>query len=150
MQDTSTQAMTEVALGLSMAFFALMILALISVSLPSDIDDSALAAAPQIPSEQQIKFELSQETPANTRTANAISQKQIIVLYWQGQYFDLEHKKVNTQTIDKNTPLIVAVSQTSNLNELIAIQAAFVGHDIRLTKLSSEWEAALIKGGSIL
>ena len=32
--DTSTQAMTEVALGLSMAFFSLLILALFSIGLP--------------------------------------------------------------------------------------------------------------------
>lgn len=33
--DTSTQAMTEVALGLSMAFFCLLILALFSIGLPN-------------------------------------------------------------------------------------------------------------------
>ena len=35
MQDTTSSAMTEVALGLSMAFFTLLIVSLLSMSLPT-------------------------------------------------------------------------------------------------------------------
>jgi hypothetical protein len=46
-QDTSTQAMTEVALGLSMAFFALLILALVSMGVPSTApEQKSIQAAP--------------------------------------------------------------------------------------------------------
>lgn len=37
MQDTTSSAMTEVALGLSMAFFALLIVALLSMSIPKEM-----------------------------------------------------------------------------------------------------------------
>lgn len=40
--DTSTQAMTEVALGLSMAFFCLLILALFSIGLPEQAPNISL------------------------------------------------------------------------------------------------------------
>jgi hypothetical protein len=152
MQDTATQAMTEVALGLSMAFFALLILALISVSLPNNADSSELKAQPFVPIDQQIALGAGdQKSTTNNDSGDAQRQAQTIILYWEGQYFDLQHQAIDIKTMsnlkhEKQAVLIVAVPAACSLDELLAIQSVFDGHDIKLTKLSSEWQTVLRNG----
>ena len=160
MQDTATQAMTEVALGLSMAFFALLILALISVSMPSQkiehlsseqsseqsLDQNA-AARQQVSlvassETKEIDQGSSQQDPSQDRAINP-QREQTIILHWQGKFVDLDNQVLELATVTDSKPVIVAVSKQTNLQELMAIQAQLQGYDVKLTQLSEEWELTL-------
>lgn len=150
MQDTTTQAMTEVALGLSMAFFALLVLALISISLPSNTDTSPHQTS-DIPQDRLLQLHSSQNLKDDAGLGK--SQTQMLILYWKGQYYNLQKEPVELASIfsslekaSKNRDLVLAVSASTDLHQLLNIQASFAQRDIKLTKLSAEWEAAFEQG----
>ena len=88
--DTSTQAMTEVALGLSMAFFSLLILALFSIGLP----DSSTKRSTII---KQLMNSLTladnNEKPSQNQTAE--SRKQQYAFYFNRQFYDKQLYPLN-------------------------------------------------------
>ncbi|MFT6267827.1 MAG: hypothetical protein ACJAVV_000626 [Alphaproteobacteria bacterium] len=157
MQDTSTQAMTEVALGLSMAFFALLIIALMSVALPSQIQANSVSklneTSANIDLSNQIELSL-QETTQNKQSdnrqksnkADASEQQQTILLFWGGQFFNTQQQLVSISEIRLSNDLVVAVSPQIPFNQLIDIQKQFVDKQMRLTTLSQEWQNALAEG----
>lgn len=147
-QDTSTQAMTEVALGLSMAFFALLIIALMSVSLPSSVNEIAKSTSDNFKQQLEIakKVNLSledssaQEKPIDKATIS--NTEEVILLYWEGQFFDTQHQIVNLEELTITNNIIVAVSSEIPFNQLINIQTQFAGNTLRLTQLSEQWHRA--------
>lgn len=154
MQDTSTQAMTEVALGLSMAFFALLIIALVSLTLPNedkDLEAELAATNTQTPNEavdiseqMELTIENSQDHSKEDNLQTAAAQKQdSILLYWNDQFFTTQGNLVDFSELSSNNEFIVAVSPQISFNQLLAIQTKFSGRQMRLTRLSPQWQASL-------
>ena len=158
LQDTSTQAMTEVALGLSMAFFALLIIALMSVALPvqtpSDMADNNL----EIPSQNgqgqsNHTLELALQAlinslDAKTKSASAsaldsIGQHTTVLFYWDGRFFNAQEQVVQINEANMQHDIIVAVSPQLPFSQLMAIQDQFKGDKMRLTTLSPAWQNRL-------
>jgi hypothetical protein len=156
MQDTSTQAMTEVALGLSMAFFALLIIALMSVALPSKTQTDNASQVNKISATIDVsnQIELSiQDSTQNNQTGSKRSninaedsQQQTVLLFWEGQFYDTQQQVVSINQIMANTELVVAVSPQIPFNQLIDIQKQFAGKQMRLTTLTTQWQTSLSEG----
>jgi hypothetical protein len=156
MQDTSTQAMTEVALGLSMAFFALLIIALMSVALPSKTQTDNASQVNKISATIDVsnQIELSiQDSTQNNQTSSKRSninaedsQQQTVLLFWEGQFYDTQQHVVSINQIMANTELVVAVSPQIPFNQLIDIQKQFAGKQMRLTTLTTQWQTSLSEG----
>lgn len=154
MQDTSTQAMTEVALGLSMAFFALLIIALVSVTLPNEDKNGeaklVVTTAQKrnetidISEQLELTIENSQSHSHGNRLQTAEAPEQdSILLYWNDQFFTTQGDLVDFSELSANKEFIVAVSPQVSFNQLLAIQTKFSGRQMRLTKLSPQWQASL-------
>ena len=93
--DTSTQAMTEVALGLSMAFFSLLILALFSIGLP----DSTQKEEPSLTIDEQLTLADNNEKPSKNQTAE--SRKQQYVFYFNQQFYDKQLTRLNIDNFSR-------------------------------------------------
>lgn len=148
-QDTSTHAMTEVALGLSMAFFALLIIALMSVALPNRIDNTNKKLSQEhnieLDLEQQVNLSIENKQDDNKAVKSLKSANEEILLYWRGQFFDTQQQLVDIDQIALKQNVIVAVDPQIPFNQLIDIQSQFVGKTLRLTKLNEPWLLALHK-----
>jgi len=159
MQDTATQAMTEVALGLSMAFFALLILALISISLPNSENEADDQLATQIEYERSFELNTS-DNEAQASSEHAESSKRSdksrnIVFYWQQSWFDANMQPITvaakypaaeTKT-NGNIPLVVVVSKSTSFEELLTIQQELKAYSIELAEMTPEWQKAFIQAG---
>jgi hypothetical protein len=165
LQDTSTQALTEVALGLSMAFFALLIIALFSMTLPSQVSDELKKGHENTPLyKQDFSYEVLIAANANKQntdkqgaekrsgstgnTGNTLStgnkaQAPFIVLYWGGKYFDTNNRVLSIIDVQSRQNVIVAVDPQIPFEQLIDIQKAFAGKEMRLTRLSPDWIMSL-------
>lgn len=147
LQDTSTQAMTEVALGLSMAFFALLIIALMSVSLPTSVDSNKQALkhaqSETVDITEQVSLSIQETQNEQGKEAIAPSNNELVLLYWGGQFFDTQQQIVNIDNVNAQENVIVAVNPQIPFNQLISIQTQFAGKTLRLTKLSEQWQFAL-------
>jgi hypothetical protein len=148
-QDTSTHAMTEVALGLSMAFFALLIIALMSVTLPTKVDHSTQALnSPQkfeIDTTEQVNLSIIDKQSEQEASVSVPSSNELVLLFWGGQFFDTQQRIVKVENVMAQQNVIVAVDPKIPFNQLINIQAKFTGKALRLTKLSEQWRSALSK-----
>ena len=146
-QDTSTHAMTEVALGLSMAFFALLIIALMSVTLPNKAasinDKPSHELSTKIDTTQQVNLSIQNEQDESDPVSSPKPVNEIILLYWAGQFFDTQQQIVDIEQIAAKQNVIVAVDPQIPFNQLISIQTQFAGKTLRLTKLSEPWLLAL-------
>ncbi|MGB3727292.1 MAG: hypothetical protein WA981_16190 [Glaciecola sp.] len=145
--DTSTQAMTEVALGLSMAFFAILIVALLSMGNPSSAQaplDDKLQASAII---ESTTFELEQ-APSDDNQADNTGNNHTIILYWQGTYYNLKQEVVSKSAITQlasasQNHIIIAISNDTSFKELQEIQNAFLPSKVSLSSLDIEWQVAL-------
>jgi hypothetical protein len=148
MQDTSTQAMTEVALGLSMAFFSLLILALVSIGLPQTADTLASdTKQDSLKMDPESSMTLAQQAPAKDASAEQTGSQPKFVFYYQGAYFDERLQEVKVETIATNDDTIVAVSSTLAFAEVMQVHKDFAHMQVQITAMDKAWEEALMAGG---
>ena len=139
--DTSAQAMTEVALGLSMAFFALLIVALLSVQMPTknkelntkQVDNTAIEESQKV----QIKAAANQ-----TKTAPATSDTQFI-FYYQGRFIDQQLQPLALSALENVRPVVLAVEKTLSFAEVINIRQKINHPSLSITLLTQEWQTLL-------
>ena len=128
MQDHSTsQALTEVALALAMAFFALFILALLSMG-------AAPGVIEPLPHEQlKIAGSASQVTAKESQ----------YLIYYQQQYYDLSLQTINlaqlAQYAANNRPVVLAVEQSLAIIELISLKQQINHPNLSITTLTEQW-----------
>ena len=141
-QDTSTQAMTEVALGLSMAFFSLLILALFSIGLPSKTQKTE----PSLAFEEQLT--LADNSGKATEKHTAENKKQQYVFYFNQQFYDkqLATLKVdNFSRFETQQPLILAVPDNLPLIKIMALRKQINHPQLSITMLDQKWQSQLEK-----
>ncbi len=107
MNDTSSNAMTEVALGLSMAFFALLILSLISsmasthqVHNNQKVEQVELDASLEENSSHVVSTKAASEDSANESSQAKVSSN-LYVFYWKGRFYDQDLNDFHAATIPK-------------------------------------------------
>lgn len=144
--DTSTQAMTEVALGLSMAFFSLLILALFSIGLPEQAEKSKPVQKQQsLSAEQQLKL-----APRNTGTSTKKASKnnQQYAFYFNGQFYDKNLKRLSIENLaafEVTRPLILAVPDNLPLLQVMALRKQINHPNLSITMLNQKWQMQLEK-----
>ncbi|MFT6992539.1 MAG: hypothetical protein ACJASL_004539 [Paraglaciecola sp.] len=140
--DTSTQAMTEVALGLSMAFFSLLILALFSIGLPEQTQKDQ----PSLANDEHIKLTgNSGKTPTNPTSKN---KKQQYAFYFNGQFYDQQLHLLNINKVsrfDTQQPLILAVQDSLPLIQIMAVRKQINHPNLSITMLNQKWQTQLEK-----
>ncbi len=132
MQENPTnQAMTEVALGLSMAFFALLIVALISISQPNTNKQAALNS--------KDKIEVTDSEKESGQVSQTQDDKTQWLIYYQSQYFDQNLKIQTPSSYSKHKALVLAVSPLLKLNEIISLKQKINHPKLSITQLNQQW-----------
>ncbi|MFC4699635.1 hypothetical protein ACFO4O_05630 [Glaciecola siphonariae] len=173
--DTNTQAMTEVALGLSMAFFSLLIIALLSMSAgtstqsqgessgaSSEQQDAARKDALESEAvraaleslEAQHRLSLSEQAVESTRESNAQTEQNSelseqakirFVFYYKRQYFDAQLNKITPDTSDSQLPTVVAVMPDMSFSQVMKVHQDFSQQEIQITAMDENWQRAFRK-----
>jgi hypothetical protein len=110
--------MAEIALALSMAFFSILVLALVSMRAGdgAQVVGVALAAASAAPA------------PA----------PQTVLVHWQGRLLDAALKPVSADELPDG-PLVLAVAPDLPVAEAVALRQRFAGRDLTVTALDARW-----------
>ena len=124
LQDTS--AMTEVALALSMAFFTVLVLALVSMGVP----------AMNVKPPQSNTVTLS--APGDIREIEA---DEVLLIYFASTLYNDRLEKINQ--LPTESKMIVAVPGTVSLEELIGLQIQFKNREFSITTLDEQWQERL-------
>jgi hypothetical protein len=129
--------MTEVALGLCMAFFCLLILALFSIGGP----DQVLQEQPPLSDTEQLKLAAS-----SGKTSE--NQKQQYAFYFNGQFYNkqLKHLHIdNFSSFETQQPLILAVQDNLPLKHIMALRKQINHPNLSITMLNQSWQTQLEK-----
>ncbi len=121
-----TNAMTEVALALAMAFFAVLVLALVSMGVPT-----MNVKSPQV----------STVVVSATQGSREIQANEVLVIFFESRLYNDQLTKLNE--LPATGKLIVAVPGTASLQDLLELQSRFVNRAFSITSLDPAWRARL-------
>jgi hypothetical protein len=144
--DTSTQAMTEVALGLSMAFFSLLILALFAIGLPEQAqkNEPTQTSQPSLAKDEQLKLAGNSEKPSSSKASK--NNKQQYAFYFNGKFYDKHLTPLsidNFARFETQYPLTLAVSDSLPLSQIMAVRKKINHPNLSITMLNQKWQTQL-------
>ena len=127
--DYSHNPLTEVALALSMAFFALMVLTIFALS------------------QKQFKSIESDKISINSKSSiikDKKDKKRILVFYHNKNFYDQNLKIWRLENQGKQTDrYTLAVPKEMSVKELFEIKKSFQGLDLQVTEQNQQWNDAL-------
>ena len=127
--DYSHNPLTEVALALSMAFFAIMVLTIFALS------------------QKQFKSIKSDKISMNSKSSidkDKKDKKRTLVFYHNNNFYDQNLKIWRLENQDKQTNrYILAVPTKMSVKELFEIKNFFQGLDLQVTEQNQQWNEAL-------
>ena len=132
------QAMTEVALGLAMAFFAIMIISMVSMSvqrapMPSASGPAVQVSAPATePGMEDVDGALSQS-----------SANDFFIVYYQGKYLDAELNAVSPKSLPFADRYVLAIDPALSFQEVMKVRTEIVAANLVITELNSAWSQRL-------
>ena len=137
-------ALTEVALALAMAFFALMILAILSISVP--LAETAHDAQEEVDASRTLRIDAADIVqPSEESSATSVSgDEDIFLVYYQGTLYDQELHEVRADTLEAGTRRIVlGLPPESSLQESLSIRGSIDHANLIIAQLNSAWLARL-------
>ena len=126
--DYSHNPLTEVALALSMAFFALMVLTIFALS------------------QKQFKSIESDKISINSKSSiiKDKKEKRILVFYHNKNFYDQNLKIWRLENQGKQTDrYTLAVPKEMSVKELFEIKKIFQGLDLQVAEQNQQWNDAL-------
>lgn len=138
MDDSATTgAMTEIALALAMAFFCILVLALVSMGNPGTSPASVgpVGLGPRL------------ATAAGGSATRAVGGDETLVLFHAGRFLDRAGAPLDPAAAMAG-PVVLAIDPALPLDQVLAARAALAGADVTVTPLDPVWIAHLTAGGS--
>ena len=127
--DYSHNPLTEVALALSMAFFAIMVLAIFALS------------QKQFKSIESDKISINSKSSINKDKKD---KKRILVFYYNKNFYDQNLKIWRLVNQGKQTDrYTLAVPKEMSVKELFEIKKIFQGLDLQVAEQNQQWNDAL-------
>lgn len=127
--DYSHNPLTEVALALSMAFFAIMVLTIFALS------------QKQFKSIESDKISINSKSSINKDKKD---KKRTLVFYHNKNFYDQNLKVWRLENQDKPTDrYTLAVPTKMSVKELFEIKKIFQDRDLQVTEQNQQWNEAL-------
>jgi len=132
-------AMTEVALALSMAFFSIMILAMVSMSAAHET-----AQSPQDAPDKTLAAKLAAAKPDASKAGTASpSAEDTLIVYHQGKFLDRDLNPLDPKTIQSRGRVILALSPDTAMAEALKARSAIGAENLIVSMLNEKWLTAL-------
>ncbi len=121
--------MTEIALALAMAFFAIMILALVTMGVPSSADGGHQVIS--------IASATAEGGPQDPTGGPQNTSDHAIVIHWQGAFFDDQFRPFALDQLDG--PIALAVDPSLPMADAVTLRQQFEAVDLVITPLTEGW-----------
>lgn len=142
MQDTSTNAMTEVALGLSMAFFSLLVLALLSMSAPMQVKPVASHLQPsdlQLSDLQPSDLQQQSRVKLESNQQGQGEQTSQFAFYFKGGFYDQTLKSRKIESFPSDQSLVLAIDKNMTFSQVFNLRQQINHPKLSITTLNDEW-----------
>ena len=147
--DHAQSAMTEVALALAMAFFAIMVLAMISMGSSVQANKTQKADTSVDLTDIQLSLQALQPDQKNNQpnpskeTIKTVGPDDVLVVFYQGQWFDRTLAPLNPENLSTDKPVILALDPDLPLNKAIAARSQLARSNITIAPLDRKWLTTL-------
>lgn len=144
MQDTTSSAMTEVALGLSMAFFTLLIVALLSMSVPKENFTKAISEIPEDIKKNEainIKNNIKENNKDEAKQSNENDMQ--FAFYFNNKLYDKTLAIRTIESFTKNKALVIAVDPTLAFAEVFTLRQKIQHPQLSITTVNKAWNTRL-------
>lgn len=139
MEDSSTNhALTEVALALAMAFFAIMVLAMVSMNIPAQAVNPPEAAATSVDLPEQ-RLSLQPAAGSAVTGDNPDAEAPSYVFYFNSHYYNAQLQQITLAALPKVGKVILALPPTLSLDRAMALQQQINRPDLVITQLNRQW-----------
>ena len=136
MHDTTEVALVEISLALAMAFFALLVVAVFSISAPAQNPGERDPAA-----HERAAIEVGADASAGA-TDRASTRR--LVLHHQNRWFDERGRPAHPDQLASGaSQLVVAVAPGLTVAQAQRLQTRLAAHQPIITTLTPEWIARL-------
>jgi len=135
MEGPYGNAMTEIALALAMAFFSVMVLAMVSMGTGSSVTKQAFADAST--QSDAARLEVVRSEPGN-RAASA-KVKTRLVIYHQNRFLDADLTEIDPQGLAPDADIVLAIDPELALAEAITARTRISAGKITVTTLDERW-----------
>lgn len=131
-------AMTEVALALAMAFFSIMILAMVSMGAAHAPKPAAQAG------QQTLAAKLAPNAPAEKSSGTATpAPEDTLLIYRSGRYFDRDLQPVEPERMTFSGRVILALAPETEMAEALQARSRIPTENLVVSLLNDKWLAAL-------
>lgn len=134
--DTTTHAMTEVALGLSMAFFALLILALLSFATPNSTKSDDILKKQGVINKVEVSTSSSSDSEETPLTPQ-------FVFYFKGKLVDEKLQPVEFAQLDDKKEMVLAVPRDIEFSKVISLRKKINHSKLSITSINKQWQSRL-------
>ena len=137
MQDTTSSAMTEVALGLSMAFFTLLIVSLLSMSIPTKTASPVDKLPENIKKNEAIGIQIE-------RTNKSDGKQEIqFAFFFDDKFYDQSLAVRSIDSFSKEEKLIIAVNPSLTFAEVFTLRQQVNHPKLSITASNKAWHNRL-------
>ena len=123
-----SNAMTEIALALAMAFFSIMVLTMLSVGAEFQPSPAA-ASAP----DAAARLDLAPSAPSTA----AASSEETLVIHYRGRFLDAQLAAGDPQTLAASGAIVLAIDPALAIAEAVAICEQIPTTDLVVTTLDA-------------
>jgi hypothetical protein len=136
MQDTTSSAMTEVALGLSMAFFTLLIVSLISMGFSTKIEGNVTKLAENSQKDLAIDIKIDSKNKSSTDDIQ-------FVFFFDGKFYDQSLVLRSIDSFSQAKKLIIAVNPALSFAEVFTLKQQVKHPKLSITVSNDAWRSRL-------
>lgn len=145
MEDhTTNHALTEVALALAMAFFSIMILAMVSMSIPRAAKSQTAESSVNLPNDK-VKMQQNDASskPDNSQSPTQFSHSaQQFVFYFDQQFFNQKLQVIDLSGL-KQGEVVLALPANLTVAEALKVKGRINRSDLVITQYNEQWQQRL-------
>ena len=131
-------AMTEIALALAMAFFSIMVLAMVSMGAGASKSVVESNIAPH------IAAKLAPAKPDTPEPAQLKGQStDTLLIYSGGQFYDRDLKSIDPEKLSPPGRVVLALDPALAMGEALAVRAKVKTNNLIITMLDQQWTVSL-------
>ena len=139
MSMSQNNALVEIALALAMAFFSIMVLAMVSMGVSDNVHNKNKIVEKYIQSSFKLRASSSNDKPShNVPTSDPIARKNLII-YFQNKFFNADLKVISEHQFAKDNIKVVAVDPSIPTAEALKIRKMFGSNPVVVTLLNKVW-----------
>ena len=131
--EYQSNAMTEIALALAMAFFSIMVLAMVSMGSAMQVQSKTASGLAD-----GIQLSLPAAVASEATTTRAVAADEMII-HWRGRFYDSTLQPIEITSLPTGEHRVLAIAPDLSIGEAMAVREKIATADLEVTVLDARW-----------